>query len=63
MKRFLVFVFAAMLLAPAQAAAHQPVFLLPSDTSAVKGPLLVDYLLLSVHPLIRLEKSVAFVRI
>jgi hypothetical protein len=42
MKRFLVFVFAAMLLAPAQAAAHQPVFLLPSDTSAVKGPLLVD---------------------
>lgn len=42
MKRLLVIVFAVILLAPAQASAHQPVFLLPSDTSAVKGPLLVD---------------------
>jgi hypothetical protein len=42
MKRLLVFVFAVGLLAPLQASAHQPVSLLPSDTSAVKGPLLVD---------------------
>ena len=42
MKRLLFFVFAVILLAPQQAAAHQPVFLLPSDTSAVRGPLLVD---------------------
>ena len=42
MKRFLVFVTAAILLAPAQASAHQPVALFPSETSAVKGPLLVD---------------------
>lgn len=42
MKLLPVFVIAAILLAPAQASAHQPVVLLPSDTSAVKGPLLVD---------------------
>ena len=42
MKRLLVFAIAAILLAPAQASAHQPVFLLPSDTSAARGPLLVD---------------------
>jgi hypothetical protein len=42
MKRLLVFVFAVILLAPLQASAHQPVSLLPIDTSAVRGPLLVD---------------------
>jgi hypothetical protein len=42
MKRFLVFVFAVVLLAPVQASAHQPVALFPSETSAAKGPLLVD---------------------
>jgi hypothetical protein len=42
MKRLLVFVFAVVLLAPVQASAHQPVALFPSETSAAKGPLLVD---------------------
>ena len=42
MKRLLVFVFAVGLLAPLQASAHQPVSLLSSETSAAKGPLLVD---------------------
>ena len=42
MKRLLVFVLAITLLAPQQASAHQPVVLLPSDTSAARGPLLVD---------------------
>jgi len=42
MKRLLVLVFVAILLAPLQATAHQPVSLLVSDTSAAKGPLLVD---------------------
>jgi hypothetical protein len=42
MKRFLIFVFAVVLLAPVQASAHQPVALFPGETSAAKGPLLVD---------------------
>jgi hypothetical protein len=42
MKRLLVFVSALILFAPYQASAHQPVSLLPSDTSAASGPLLVD---------------------
>lgn len=42
MKRLLVFIFAVGLLVPVQASAHQPVSLLSSDTSATKGPLLVD---------------------
>ena len=42
MKRLVIFVFAVVFLAPLQASAHQPVSLLSSDTSAAKGPLLVD---------------------
>ena len=42
MKKLLILVLTTALLAPLQAAAHQPVSLLVSDTSAANGPLLVD---------------------
>ncbi|MEJ6761267.1 MAG: cytochrome b5-like heme/steroid binding domain-containing protein [Candidatus Planktophila sp.] len=42
MKKLLILVLTTALLAPLQAAAHQPVPLLVSDTSAANGPLLVD---------------------
>ena len=42
MKKILAALFALTLLGQTPASAHQPVFLLDTDTTAAKGPLLVD---------------------
>ena len=42
MHRFVIAVIAALLLCTTHALAHQPVVLLDTDTTAAKGPLLVD---------------------